>query len=167
MNHKPSTDPTEVPSILNRPLRGLTVIAVCLLAGCVHELGYDVLAPVSPKPNTARFSTPVNVDSLRPTFRWKPVEPNQRFDLAIWEAAGTQDPGFIQGDRVYYRQGIEGDHHLPEVALRPNRVYLWSVRPTGTESWATAFYYAEEAHLFGHSRARRSGRLFPIRTPAE
>jgi hypothetical protein len=110
-----------------RSTKELTIlIAGCILTGCVTSTSYTGLEPVAPKPNSTRYYAPVQVNSLRPTFKWKPASPTQEVDIALWElwtASGCQ----MKGKRVYYKKAIVGGEHTLDADLLPDKDYCWSI----------------------------------------
>ena len=166
----------------------VVVIIYCLvLAGCVAVTTYHGLRPIEPKPNSSRFYEPVEVASLRPTFKWKTMSPVQAVDLAIWGAYqsvpvqnaqaqnGVVLPGLyggaltveydVRGDLVYSKEGILGGMQQVEISLAPSTVYFWSIKPTGTSEWSTANHYAQT--IGGAIQETTSGKklFFLIKTP--
>jgi hypothetical protein len=84
------------------------------------------LLPVSPPLGIGRF--PPDVDSLRPTFRWKPFNAGAvTYDLRIW---GSYDTGMGSriGEIVYSRERLVDSWHTLDAPLEPSSNYFWSVR---------------------------------------
>jgi hypothetical protein len=134
-------------------------VTVLVVTACSTPQG---ITPIQPE--LGHYS-PTVVESLNPTFRWKPVSDLETlYDFAIFEIRSSGQPG----KSVYYRQGLKQPEHKLEESLKPNMDYFWSVRTRqGTDlgEWATydhkllvpipfGFYYQGQGHL-----------LFPFKTP--
>jgi len=79
----------------------------------------------------------VEVDSLRPTLRWRLFPgPEQRkrdpaldrvrevrYEIRVWHT----EHGY-SGDLVYERDDLSEPHHALEESLEPSAAYLWTVR---------------------------------------
>ncbi len=105
------------------------------------------VTPISPRP-IAKLS-PTAVETLQPTFRWKPAaEGDVRYDFIILESHPHVRHPFngVVGREVYYREGLQEPEHTLEVSLQPDREYYWSVRVRhGQEvsEWSGAAHYYE------------------------
>jgi hypothetical protein len=126
--------------------RVIIILFGFLLAGCITHSTYNNLKPIFPKPNLRRINAPVVVNSLRPTFEWQTETADQKVDLGIWEAVKTQIATgdvlyYIKGELIYYKTEIVGGEQQIDKNLAPDTVYIWSVKPNGTQDWATANFY--------------------------
>ena len=119
----------------------LGLLSTLLAAGCAGTPTAG-LQPEYPPVRTGFFalwSDYVEVDSLRPTFRWQSFPRRQdlaadksemlksvddvTYELRIWDA----DPSGV-GELVYAREGIAVPEYRLEEALVPATEYQWSVR---------------------------------------
>ncbi len=111
------------------------ILACSLLSACggVSVVGLHPENPPLVKRTLALFCDFVDVDSLRPTFRWRTF-PGPRDDLAdkvrdvtyelrVWTASRD-----ASGKLIYARQNLKTSSHKPEEPLEPSTRYLWSVR---------------------------------------
>jgi hypothetical protein len=111
---------------------------------------------------------PTAVETLQPTFRWKPAaEGDVRYDFIILEDHPHLRHRFkeVVGREVYYREGLQEPEHTLEVSLQPDREYWWSVRVRhGQEvsEWSGAAHYFE-----GWSVNRWDEPFFRFRTPSK
>ncbi len=106
---------------------------------------------------------PASVDSLRPTFKWQTSSPDQKVDFAIWESAPRVSPvagkkkdprlpeEHYRGEAVYFKAGLTGGEHQPDISLLPGTIYYWSVRASGTAGWATASHSVGMPLVFSKS----------------
>jgi hypothetical protein len=155
----------------------ITIFAIAgifgsILTGCVSYTTYNNLKPISPKPE---IYTPIIVDSLEPVFKWQTKSPDQKVDLAIWEAfksqsvlvmEGAQRLYDVKGDVVYNKKGIVGGEHRIEKNLMPDAVYFWSIKPTGTTDWASANSHFYNLGIpYAPVEAHATTLFFLIRTP--
>jgi hypothetical protein len=84
------------------------------------------LLPVFPPLGIGRFKP--DVDSLRPTLRWRPFDAGAvTYDLRIW---GSNDMGMGHaiGEVVYSRERLVDPWHTIDAPLEPSSNYFWSVR---------------------------------------
>jgi hypothetical protein len=147
----------------------LITAATSLLAGCITHTSISGLEPISPKPHSISFSTPTAVDSLRPTFTWKTTEPDQKVDIGIWEldiVSGGGQKYQEKGQRIYYKKAIAGGRHQLEADLLPDKLYCWSIKPTGTTNWSrmTHVVSAPAANV-AYDETKRD--FFIIKTPKQ
>jgi hypothetical protein len=91
------------------------------------------------------------VDGLRPTFSWTPADSGStKYDLEVCVGVpkvakslsgyNNNAVAYGPGERVYYREGIEGTSHHLEQSLSPSTVYVWSVRTRNGDAvgpWST------------------------------
>ena len=91
------------------------------------EAGLQPIYPPATFGFVSRGADFVEVDSLQPTLRWRPVdnaEPGQvTYELRIWSGPGTK-----VGRLVYARDQVVEAQHTVEEPLEPDSKYLWSVR---------------------------------------
>ncbi len=128
-----------------------------LMACCTRIHG---VTPISPR---AKVS-PTAVETLQPTFRWKPAaEGDVRYDFIILESHPYEE---VVGREVYYREGLQEPEHTLEVSLQPDREYYWSVRVRhGQEvsEWSGAAH-----HIEGYPHGRTWDEpFFRFRTPSK
>jgi len=124
---------------------------------------FSVLKPIYPEP----MITPVVVDSVQPTIRWKPAsESNVTYDVIIYDVITAKPPAEprAMGKVVYYREGIKESQHKIEDPLNPNTEYFWSVRFRSGEkvsAWSTFSYSV----YFGGVSASGKNVPFMLKTP--
>ena len=124
------------------------------------------VTPISPRP-IAKLS-PTAVETLQPTFRWKPAaEGDVRYDFIILESTHYLGHPFkeVVGREVYYREGLQEPEHTLEVSLQPDREYYWSVRVRhGQEvsEWSGPAHYQE-----GYPASIWDEPFFRFRTPSK
>jgi hypothetical protein len=117
----------------------LLVPMMCLmgLTACISHTTYPIVKPITPAGHSLwTVDERRTVDSLQPTFRWKPsstyLAPDASFDLILYQAIknpiGGQSPGWLPGQVAYYREGLKAPQHQIETPLRANTLYIWSVR---------------------------------------
>ena len=98
-----------------------------LIVGCATAEG---VTPVHPEIGNPNY--PTVVESLQPSFEWKPAESAEAYDLIVYECikVGSFWEGTSRtvGREVYYRQGLADTRHRIEEALKPDTEYYWSVR---------------------------------------
>ena len=125
--------------------RWICILTIGLLgiSGCWSHSG---LKPIYPQAMTS----PVVVDSVQPTLRWKSAsESNVTYDVIIYDVIKTQVTATkprATWKVVYYREGIKESEHKIEDPLNPNTEYFWSVRFRSGEkvsdwsTWSYSFY---------------------------
>ena len=124
--------------------RWICILTIGLLgiSGCWSHSG---LKPIYPQAMTS----PVVVDSVQPTLRWKSAsESNVTYDVIIYDVITAKPPAKprAMGKVVYYREGIKESQHKIEDPLNPNTAYFWSVRFRSGEkvsawsTWSYSFY---------------------------
>jgi hypothetical protein len=100
------------------------------------------------------MTTPVEVDDVQPTLRWKPAsESNVTYDVIIYDVTTAKPPAKprAMGKVVYYREGIKESQHKIEDPLNSNTEYFWSVRFRSGEkvspwsTWSYSFYLAGQS----------------------
>ena len=121
----------------------ILTIGLLGISGCWSHSG---LKPIYPQAMTS----PVVVDSVQPTLRWKSAsESNVTYDVIIYDVIKTQVTATkprATGKVVYYREGIKESEHKIEDPLNPNTEYFWSVRFRSGEkvsawsTWSYSFY---------------------------
>ncbi len=133
---------------------GILIIVLLGISGCWSHSG---LKPIYPQAMTS----PVVVDSVQPTLRWKSAsESNVTYDVIIYDVIKTQVTATkprATGKVVYYREGIKESEHKIEDPLKTNTEYFWSVRFRSGEkvsdwsTWSYTFYvygqYIEEKNV--------------------
>lgn len=123
-------------------LLALMIISL-ILVGCTTFHGIE---PIYPK--VGNPISPKGVNSLQPTFRWKPSpEPDVTYDIIIYECIKLKSfwRGIERsvGREVYYRQGLKEAEHKINEPLKPDSEYYWSIRTRQGEKvskWATYDY---------------------------
>jgi hypothetical protein len=145
-----------------------------ILSSSAPAPGNTPPSPLYPKPHFGMLGgpiTPTPVDSLRPVFKWQAQSPDRRVDFIIWEAVPVPTKGrqalfpilgqYVKGETIYHKEGIIGGEWQLEKDLAPDTPYYWSIRLTGTTSWATA------SHSFSIILASASytGEFFMFKTP--
>jgi hypothetical protein len=125
--------------IISRGL--LSVCIAVIIASCGREPVVGLIPkypPVKVK-SFSLFGEFVEVDSLRPTFRWQPLLPsaiapseeiaiteaieNITYELRIWRTAAGE-----LSKLVYERRDLKSPCHRLETSLSPDTRYYWSVR---------------------------------------
>jgi len=118
--------------------RALWATLALTLVGCagVETTGLGVAEPEVGRYTLESYAAYVDVDSLRPRFRWEPL-PLERLDPGVDVAARVRDVTYelrIWEERelgaalVLRRDGITGTEFRPEQDLAPDARHLWSVR---------------------------------------
>jgi len=134
----------------------------CLLAGMIAACGKSSIVGLRPEePPVKRKGMSlqtdfVEVDTLKPTFRWHPLAirvgppkdqdsaqiDNITYELRIWRTVSSDD-----GKLVYQRQKLTTTEHRLEQALDYGTRHYWSVRAhfdidgkTRTTEWTMAGY---------------------------
>ena len=98
----------------NIAILATAIVSLLISTGCSTHTAYYGLKPISPMPNAVRFYAPIQVDSLRPVFKWAVSSPDSKSDLAVWEAvySGTgpcnNSSYYRRGSLAYYQEGIVG-----------------------------------------------------------
>ena len=120
-----------------------------VLVGLLGLMACSITRPHGVTPISPRAKLPTAVETLQPTFRWKPAaEGDVRYDFIILESHPHLRHPFkeVVGREVYYREGLQEPEHTLEVSLQPDREYYWSVRVRhGQEvsEWSGAAHYRE------------------------
>jgi hypothetical protein len=142
------------------PLRagGLACLWAVIIAGCGKPsiVGLHPDEPPATKKGMSLQTDFVEVDTLKPTFRWHPLtigtEPpedpdsaridNITYELRIWRTVSSDE-----GKLVYQRQKLTTTAHRLEHALEYGTRYYWSVRAhfdidgkNRTTEWTLAGY---------------------------
>lgn len=116
------------------------------------------------EPEVGHYS-PVVVDSLSPSFRWKPLpQPETQYDLGIFAAVAPGQPM----KTLYYREGLTVPEHKIEATLSPNTLYFWSVRfrrGTTIGPWANYNHTVVVPSPFVIFWHHSGNNLFPFKTP--
>ena len=111
--------------------RYISILAIFsfILSGCSSTFYF--VEPIYPE--VVRPDDPKIVDSLKPTFQWKPLEEKDvTYDLIVYEAIIEET--FWKtirrtvGREIYYREALEMPNHRIEKLLKPDTEYFWSVR---------------------------------------
>jgi hypothetical protein len=131
---------------------------------------YRGVTPIRPELAKGGFA---NVDSLTPSFEWKPSSRDDvSYDLVIYEAfAYTRDvmqtrSQYMPGRVAVYEEGLKAAVWRPDTPLKPDRKYFWSVRlrRDGTvTNWSDYSYFS--FYLVAWSSGY--GQLFGFSTPAK
>lgn len=104
---------------------------------------FQGVTPVSPEVSQSGFPL---ASSLTPEFRWKGCpRADVHYDLIVYEAAayafgGRNVPSYMRGRVVAYVEDLDEPRWQPEMPLKPDTRYIWSVRmrENGTVSgWST------------------------------
>jgi hypothetical protein len=108
---------------------------------------FSGVTPVSPECKKTGFPmTP----SLQPTFRWQASSRDDvSYDLVLHEAASYSIGGalvnsYMRGHRIAYVEDLDEPYWTPEIALRPDTRYFWSVRMREGETvsgWSTQSHF--------------------------
>lgn len=137
---------------------------ILLTAGCaVWDTDYPLITPVYPDPTG--FLTIKAVDSLSPTFRWKPYPGATSYDLAVWKAVRVGD-GYRLGLKVFSENNIPSTDFTLPVQLEYDSAYYWSVKPTGTEAWSTK-HLKMSMVAYGQIADSNESEYFILYTPKE
>jgi hypothetical protein len=129
----------------------LLLVGLGPAGGCSSPVVHGV-RPIDPP--LASILDPAPVDSVQPTFRWRPHGRWSGYDLVVarpipWTARLPHeiDPstvGAAHGEvtLVYYRENLSATEHRIEIPLEPDTVYIWSVRtrrgfPEVVSGWST------------------------------
>jgi len=110
----------------------LFVMSAFVLIGCATS--FSGLEPLYPKAGHPKF--PTTIESLQPTFRWKPLpESDVTYDFVIYQCIisvvkfrGGEGVTRTVGPEIYYREGLKEAEHKIEESLKPDGEYYWSVR---------------------------------------
>jgi hypothetical protein len=109
------------------------------MAGCVAYSTTSGIKPIYPKTGLLIQT----VDSLQPEFQWRGLGTGKTYDLAVWDSIKVgEDPVPKRRRMIYERSGIAANLHKLEIQLEPGNFYYWSVRETGTSTWATTSLHA-------------------------
>jgi len=107
------------------------VILLHTTSGCffAHYYGLEPLYPPMPTSNAGRARA---INSLTPTFSWKPWDPPQKLTHGTQEVTYDllvliEDKGW-PGEVIYERKALSSPSHTIEVPLNPATTYYWSVR---------------------------------------
>jgi hypothetical protein len=114
----------------------LLALVAGALTGCVGNVSYPTIEPLSFKPSAMAPAAAVEVDSLTPTFKWRCPDPTEKDDLAIWRLAPDGSPG----ETFVFKRNIPGGQYTLEEPLTPGEEYFWSVKSSGSFIWAKANY---------------------------
>ena len=109
-------------------LNSLLLAFVVLLQGCVAwNYGIEPIYPPSSKLSLFSGET---VDSLMPTFRWKPYTANKQASNITYnlQILRYPSPGI-----VYERNNIMTTSHKINIKLMPNKHYIWRIKANYTE----------------------------------
>ena len=131
---------------------------------------YKGVTPIRPEITKGSFTS---VDSLTPSFEWRPSSRGDvAYDLVIYEAF-TYSRGvmkirsrYIPGKVAVYEEDLKAAIWRPDTPLKPDREYFWSVRlrRDGTvTNWSNYSYFS--FYLVASSSGY--GQLFGFSTPAE
>ena len=120
------------------------------------------------------------VESLQPTLSWKPVDSGAtKFDLIICQgepkptsarflSPSTGATYYVDGKRVYYREGLEGCSHRVEQPLSPRTIYVWAVRTrSGSDvgPWSTYSFQGGLLPVHGAASMEAENFWWSFRTP--
>lgn len=104
-------------------------------SGCLglRTVGLEVHAPPVERGTFTRQTTFTPVDSLRPTFRWQPLEAALPEELWLRVHAVTYELRVWQADQegtrlVYRRADLPAAEHTLGEPLAPARRHFWTVR---------------------------------------
>jgi len=153
----------------------LAILFIGLLSAC-RATGVQGLDPLSP----TQLGVDVfpDIDTLHPTFEWKPFPGdedealfgaglarvrNARYDLIVLRATADLE-------KVYERLGLEETEHRIEIDLEPDTAYYWSVRTRFTIDGKTRVTPWSTLGPLGALNARRTATvpnpfLFRFETP--
>jgi hypothetical protein len=129
---------------------------------------YRGIIPVQPDGTQSGFS---KVDSLKPRLEWKASLNEQvTYDLAIYEAAkfggSLIEPNYMTGQLVVYKEGLQTPEWQPEISLKPNQKYLWSVRLRRdgvVSNWSTHSHFG----FYIVAWTSGAGKWFKFTTPSK
>lgn len=141
------------------------IVGLALMTGCV---AFDVIKPIDPSVGNPN-KVPARVASLQPDLAWE-CSPDTAavYDLIIYEC--LKEESFWKGvkrtigDQVYYREGIRGNTHKIEMALKPRQEYYWSVRVRNVNQISEWSRYDYTLYLI-LSYMRIDDSFFRFRTP--
>jgi hypothetical protein len=119
---------------------------------CAKEWGiectkkYYGVTPVYPDGAQSGFS---EVNSLKPSFKWKPSSNDDvTYDLVIYDAVhfggSMLEPRYIAGELVAYKEGLKEPEWQPDMPLKPKHNYIWSVRLRHNDvvsNWSTYSHF--------------------------
>lgn len=97
---------------------------------CTWRLKHPGIEPIPTQNSLYGFP---KVDSLKPTLNWQPhSNMNIAYDAVIFEALpydfGGFKPRYIPGRVAAYEEELKATAWQPDIPLKPNRKYFWSVR---------------------------------------
>lgn len=163
----------------------LLPIFVLSASGCVGVafIDHQGLEAIEPAQSDAALriwagpDTPVNVDSLQPTFRWqKSPSSGATYDFIVYQAV-KRDPApcwmcFHQsvepGKVVYSREGLASSEHKIETPLQAGTDYLWTFRAHEGDKISEWSSYSLEKHVAnvgGNYWYKRSNMFYRFHTP--
>jgi hypothetical protein len=149
--------------------RGICVFVASafVLIGCASFTGVTPLYPKVGVPND-----PSIVESLQPTFRWKPSAQSEvTYDFIVYEGIKEESLRELRvkraiGREIYYREGLKETEHKIEEPLKPGTEYYWSVRIRKEQNVSTWSLYNYEAYL-GVTWIKARNCPFIFETPKE
>jgi len=120
------------------------ILILILFLGCAS---YPNLQPIYPK-------TGKHVSSVRPTFKWLPVNNKDvKYDLIIWEyikapvkesifnpRGSTVIKEYLKGEVVFSVKEIDATEYTLPFDLDIDTSYYWSIRVSGTKNWSKVNY---------------------------
>jgi hypothetical protein len=148
--------------------------------GCIAFLDRHGLEPIEPAHSDAmlRFwvgaESPVNVDTLQPTFRWqKSPSAGVTYDLIVYQAVKRLTAQGLNvwqhvepGKVVYSREGLLSSEHKIETPLQPENDYLWTIRTREGDklsNWSS--YSLEKYPLLSVGWYKRPNQFYYFHTP--
>jgi len=171
----------------------LALATGCAGVAIGEKVTYHGIKPVYPMPFYMSSDLEVTIDSLTPTLKWEGKEGVQTYDVAVWDTPFKQyfekksfkqimvdnfgenqkenslDSKYARrpeelGERVFYAKLIAGTSVTVTPELKPNHLYLWSVRSSGTEEWSTYDQYDWLGAAAGQPQSS-TGHSYKFRTP--
>ena len=135
-----------------------------VLVGLLGLMACSITRPHGVTPISPRAKLPTAVETLQPTFRWKPAaEGDVRYDFIILESHPYEE---VVGREVYYREGLQEPEHTLEVSLQPDREYYWSVRVRHGQE--VSEWSGPAHHIEGYPHGRTWDEpFFRFRTPSK
>lgn len=129
---------------------------------------YHGVTPIQPKTATQSFNV---VDSLTPSFEWKPSSKEGiTYDLVIYEAMPYSLAGmvteYLPGRVVVYEEGLKSPAWQPDAPLKPDHKYYWAVRLRQdriVSNWSKYSYFA--FYIVGWASGH--GQWFSFSTPSK
>ena len=58
-------------------------------------------------------------------------------DVAVWKGCEAATGHELLGERIFFEREIRGLSVKISPPLEPDKLYYWSVRPTGNRQWST------------------------------